>query len=147
MAKKAIEPWVKLAPKKRRTTKLTPQSKAKAKAAATEAGILAIEEGKAGRLTYGAKSKVFDVGKASRLTPPSSLPVRRGLYDIFRTKGYSRGAMESGQFERVGRECFLQALGWQPGPRQILALSVLTLANLNAYTEFRGRSQVQRTRP
>jgi ribosomal protein L15E len=38
MAKKPDEPWEKPAPKKSRTTKLTPQSKAKAKAAATRAG-------------------------------------------------------------------------------------------------------------
>jgi ribosomal protein L15E len=38
MAKKPIEPWEKPAPRKSRTTKLTPQSKAKAKAAATRAG-------------------------------------------------------------------------------------------------------------
>jgi ribosomal protein L15E len=38
MANKPIEPWEKPAPKKRRTTKLTPQSKAKAKANATRAG-------------------------------------------------------------------------------------------------------------
>jgi ribosomal protein L15E len=38
MSKKSIEPWEKPAPKKSRSTKLTPQSKAKAKAAATKAG-------------------------------------------------------------------------------------------------------------
>jgi ribosomal protein L15E len=38
MAKKPIEPWEKPAPKKSRTTKLTPQSKAKAKGAAIRAG-------------------------------------------------------------------------------------------------------------
>ena len=38
MAKKRNEPWEKPAPKKSRTTKLTPQSKAKAKAAASGAG-------------------------------------------------------------------------------------------------------------
>jgi hypothetical protein len=38
VAKKPIEPWEKPAPKKSRTTKLTPPSKAKAKAAATRAG-------------------------------------------------------------------------------------------------------------
>jgi hypothetical protein len=38
MAKKFVEPWEKPAPKKSRATKLTPQSKAKAKAAATRAG-------------------------------------------------------------------------------------------------------------
>jgi ribosomal protein L15E len=38
MAKKSIEPWEKPAPKKNRTTKLTPRSKAKAKAAASRAG-------------------------------------------------------------------------------------------------------------
>jgi ribosomal protein L15E len=38
MAKKPVEPWEKPAPKKSRTTKLTPQSKAKAKAAAAKAG-------------------------------------------------------------------------------------------------------------
>jgi ribosomal protein L15E len=38
MAKKSVEPWEKPAPKKSRTTKLTPQSKAKAKAAAAKAG-------------------------------------------------------------------------------------------------------------
>jgi ribosomal protein L15E len=38
MAKKPLEPWKKPAPKKSRTTKLTPQSKAKAKAAAARAG-------------------------------------------------------------------------------------------------------------
>jgi ribosomal protein L15E len=38
MVRKPDEPWEKPAPKKSRTTKLTPQSKAKAKAAATRAG-------------------------------------------------------------------------------------------------------------
>jgi ribosomal protein L15E len=38
MAKTPSEPWEKPAPKKSRTKKLTPQSKAKAKAAATKAG-------------------------------------------------------------------------------------------------------------
>ena len=38
MAKKPSEPWEKPAPKKSRAKKLTPQSKAKAKAAATKAG-------------------------------------------------------------------------------------------------------------
>jgi ribosomal protein L15E len=38
MAKKPNQPWEKPAPKKGRTTKLTPQTKAKAKAAATTAG-------------------------------------------------------------------------------------------------------------
>ena len=55
--------------------------------------------------------------------------------------------MESGQFERVGRECFLRVVGRRPAPRQILALSILTLANLNIYTEFGARSQAHRTRP
>jgi hypothetical protein len=55
--------------------------------------------------------------------------------------------MKSGQFGRVGRECFLQVVGWRPAPRQILALSMLTLTGLNAYSEFRGRSQGQRTGP
>jgi hypothetical protein len=38
MAKKTVEPWEKPAPKKSRPTQLTPQSKARAKAAATKAG-------------------------------------------------------------------------------------------------------------
>ena len=38
MAKNPIEPWEKPAPKKSRTAKLTAQSKAKAKGAATRAG-------------------------------------------------------------------------------------------------------------
>jgi hypothetical protein len=38
MAKKSVEPWEKPAPKKSRSTKLTPKSKAKAKAAAAKAG-------------------------------------------------------------------------------------------------------------
>ena len=38
MAKKRIEPWEKPAPKKSRSTNLTPKSKAKAKAAAARAG-------------------------------------------------------------------------------------------------------------
>jgi ribosomal protein L15E len=38
MPKKPIEPWERPAPKKNLTKKLTPQSRAKAKAAATRAG-------------------------------------------------------------------------------------------------------------
>jgi hypothetical protein len=55
--------------------------------------------------------------------------------------------MESGQFERVGRECFLQVVEWLPATRQVLALPMLTLTGLNADSEFRGRAQGQRTRP
>jgi hypothetical protein len=64
--------------------------------------------------------------------------------------------MKSGQLERVGRECFLQIVGWRPAQRQIPLLAqcvsrhrtrLLTLTNLNAHTEFRVRTQGHRTRP
>ncbi len=55
--------------------------------------------------------------------------------------------MKSGQLERGGRECFFQAVRWRPAPRRNLALSISTLINLNADTEFRVRSQGHRPRP